>query len=285
MFVWGGQLPCHLGLVERRNYVAGETVFAILAPPQGAVSIRLQVDVRLGDQLVMLQISGCSSASCSSPVTLALLQANTPTAPLDFTYELVVTYPVVLLNASTKYAASDPAQGWSVRWEARVMNRPQFCQVDRCVAQGNCGLCPLGYSSDGLSCVSCQATWTCDRYGKPACPNRCKPGEISRCDGDTGTVACTPSSVDTALPENARVTRGGFNDFDASGHLYPYFECNTGFYLHFLGTGDVECAPCDASIAQPTSVWASPWLLVQSDWSCLWACAPYIARLSNAAGC
>ena len=90
-------------------------------------------------------------------------------------------------------------------------------------------------------------TWTFDRYGKPACLYECAPGWISRCEGDTGAVVCTPSSLDTGKQENALVTRGGFNYFDSSGHLYPYFECNTGFYMHFMGTGDVERAPCDGA--------------------------------------
>ena len=54
---------------------------------------------------------------------------------------------------------------------------------------GSCGLCPPGYSSNGLVCIQCPTGETCDDVGIPRCRGQCQFNQLAHCYPLTGIRA------------------------------------------------------------------------------------------------
>ena len=138
-------------------------------------------------------------------------------------------------------------------------------------SQGVCGLCPDGYSSDGMFCYECPRLSTCSRMGDVQCYGEAAPGEEPGCFGAyEGSVGLCPVSTDPTRV----VTRGPF--IRPNGNCAPYFQCAAGYFKHFYATGQVYCEPCvppGSSGALPSYfTWFSGGLSVNDPGSCLYEC-------------
>jgi len=138
-------------------------------------------------------------------------------------------------------------------------------------SQGVCGMCPFGYSSDGMFCYECPRLKTCNRLGDVWCKGEVSLGLEPGCYGDfaqpTGNLCPLPTD-----PTNARiVTRSTF--WKPDGVCAPYFQCISGYFKHFYAVGNAECEPCTSTSALPLNfVWFSQGLSFNDPYSCMMGC-------------
>jgi len=158
---------------------------------------------------------------------------------------------------------------------ANLVDRNFFCNMDAAGARqasrnttGVCGLCPDGYSSDGLYCYECPSGVTCSRTGAVQCSGVVPVGYEPQCIGEYASTggACPYTPVATQI-----VTRSTF--LRPNGNCAPYFQCTPGYFKHFVSTGQVLCDPCDASLKPANFSWFSEGLSANDPSSCMYECA------------
>jgi hypothetical protein len=126
-------------------------------------------------------------------------------------------------------------------------------------AVGNCGLCPSGFGSDGLSCLRCPRGATCNVHGAALCTGECAAGQTSGCrqgalDPATSYAVCSPQ---TCSPPEARFVVDRASYVQAAACTYAYFTCAVGFYLEFAETGVLDCLQCSINYPTPGGVFAT----------------------------
>ena len=147
-----------------------------------------------------------------------------------------------------------------------------------------CGMCPLGYGSDGQFCLDCPRGSTCNRIGVPECQGQCARGRRGVCDDDFmgGYVSCQGAScVSTGLGINRVVSRGPYIRAE-DGACEPYFQCSAGYYKVFRSTGVAECEACAGSLPSKGLLdqWVTEGLSIGDGLSCLWDCKAGVAMLN-----
>ena len=133
---------------------------------------------------------------------------------------------------------------------------------------GVCGMCPDGYSSDGLFCYECPRSKTCTRFGAVQCQGEVSVGLEPWCYGEFAQPTGSPCPF-PADPSRI-VTRSTF--IRPNGNCAPYFQCAPGYYKHFYSVGSVLCEPCMGVVPQ-NFAWFSGGLSVNDPLSCLFECA------------
>lgn len=154
-------------------------------------------------------------------------------------------------------------------------DRNFFCNLDGYGAAqasrttaGVCGMCPDGYSSDGLYCYECPWAKTCSRTGAVQCQGQVAIGAEPWCDGEYAqpTGAACPFTADPTRV----VARSTF--LRPNGNCAPYFGCAPGYFKHFSSVGIVTCDVCDTHDIPVNYAWFSEGLSPNDPASCLYEC-------------
>lgn len=154
-------------------------------------------------------------------------------------------------------------------------DRNFFCNLDGFGAArasrttaGVCGMCPDGYSSDGLYCYECPWARTCSQTGAVQCQGQVAVGAEPWCDGEYAqpTGAACPFTADPTRI----VTRSTF--LRPNGNCAPYFGCAPGYFKHFSSIGLVTCDACDTHDIPVNYAWFSNGLSSNDPASCLYEC-------------
>ena len=188
------------------------------------------------------------------------------------------TYGLATAAACSQYADT-LCSGASCSGASPCTNTPDrnfFCNMDLRGAQkvqltdpGVCGMCPDGYSSDGMYCYECPSTKTCSRTGAVLCAGEVSPGYEPWCYGEYAQ----PSGAACPVPNDQTriVTRSTF--IQPNGNCAPYFRCKAGYFKHFNSIGQVFCDACDATTLPVNFAWFSDGLSPNDPLSCVSECA------------
>jgi hypothetical protein len=156
-----------------------------------------------------------------------------------------------------------------------LADRNLFCSWDGLGTQqaalatpGVCGLCPDGYSSDGVYCYECPHGTTCSRTGQALCAGEVAIGYEPWC---FGQYAQPTGAACPVAPDPTRiVTHSTF--VQPNGNCAPYFACAPGYFKHFSTVGQVFCDPCDVTLLPANFSWFSQGLSVNDPRSCTIDC-------------
>ena len=157
---------------------------------------------------------------------------------------------------------------------AQTPTQSYFCDLDG-TSSPACGLCPAGYSSDGIQCQACPPNVTCGATGNILCPGTTNAGFNVLCVSPNNGPNQAPNPrcvLPDPLVTDRIVTRGSYSGAPDSD-CAAYFQCTPGTYLAFYAQGHAQCDDCNYTLSA-LEMWASPGLTPDNPNSCLKACDP-----------
>lgn len=139
-------------------------------------------------------------------------------------------------------------------------------QTVNSTSPGVCGMCPEGYSSDGLFCYECPRSKTCTRFGDVWCQGEVAIGKEPGC---FGQYAQPEGPCEFPADPTRIVTRSTF--IRPNGTCAPYFRCAPGYFKRFYSIGAASCESC-LGVVPLNFRWFSGGLSVNDPLSCLYEC-------------